>query len=72
MRMKPRRTAELGDLIVAAFDKAAQYSTDPQEVTRLATKAVVHMLRRARRASTWRLLPSQLCAPHGAPQGVMS
>lgn len=40
-------TVQIGDLIVATFDYAAQYSTDPREVSRLATELVVYMLRRA-------------------------
>jgi len=46
---KPRlhSTASLGDLVVAAFDKAARYSANPNRVARLATAAVTHMLRRA-------------------------
>ena len=52
MRTTVHKTAQLGELIVAAFDKAAHYSTDPQEVSRLATQAVVHLLRRAWRTST--------------------
>ena len=51
MRTKLRKTAQLGELIVAVFDKAARYSTDPLEVSRLATKAIAHILRHARRAS---------------------
>jgi hypothetical protein len=47
-RMNGQPTVQLGDLVVAAFDTAAEYSPDPREVTRLATGAVVHMLRRAR------------------------
>ncbi len=72
MRTNVHQSTQLGDLVVAAFDKAARCSTDPREVSRLATQAVMHMQRRARRASTWRLLPSQLCAPHSAHQGGMS
>jgi len=37
----------LGELIVAFFDIAAQYSTDPLEITHLASKAVLTRLRRA-------------------------
>jgi hypothetical protein len=48
MRTHLRKTAQLGELVVAAFDEAARYSTDPREVSRLATQAVAHMLRRAR------------------------
>ena len=40
-----RKTAELGELVVAAFDEAARFSTDPREVSRLATRAIAHMLR---------------------------
>lgn len=31
-------TVQLGELVVAAFDNAVQYSTDPREVSRLATE----------------------------------
>jgi hypothetical protein len=51
MRTDTRNTVELGELVVAAFDSAAQYSTDPREVTRLATEVVAHLLRRARETS---------------------
>jgi len=44
-----RKTAQLGDVVVAAFDSAALYSTDPREVSRLATQAVAHLLHHARR-----------------------
>jgi len=40
------KTAQLGDLITEAFDNAAEYSPDPREVARLATRAVMHMLAR--------------------------
>lgn len=48
MRHKPNtpQTALLGDLIAGAFDEAAQLSADPTEVSRLATRAVVNLLRR--------------------------
>ena len=42
---------QVGDLVVAAFDLAARYSTDQKEVSRLATAAVILLLRRAVRAS---------------------
>jgi hypothetical protein len=38
----------VGDLIVAAYDEAAQYTTDPAEVSRLATRAVIYILERGR------------------------
>jgi hypothetical protein len=51
MRARYQKTAQLGDLVVAVFDEAARYSTDPRDVSRLATQAVGHMLRRAQRIS---------------------
>jgi hypothetical protein len=47
MKTALHRTASLGELVVAAFDKAARYSANPKKVARLATAAVVRMLRRA-------------------------
>ncbi|MHC4067700.1 MAG: hypothetical protein ACYSUI_24800 [Planctomycetota bacterium] len=52
MRTNVRKTVQLGELIVAVFDIAAQYSTDPREISRLATGVVMHTLRRA-----WMTLP---------------
>jgi hypothetical protein len=57
MKTQVYRTAQFGELVVAAFDGAADYSTDPLEVSRLATQAVTHILRRTRRALTSRLPP---------------
>jgi hypothetical protein len=57
MKTQGYRTTQFGELVVAAFDGAANYSTDPREVSRLATQAVTHMLRRARKASISRLRP---------------
>ena len=51
MKMKTDKTAQLGDLIADAFDEAARHSTDPREVSRLATEAVMLLARRARRLS---------------------
>ena len=52
-------TVQFGELVVAAFDKAAQSSSDPREVSRLAARTVLHILRRARKAAnTPRLLPA--------------
>jgi hypothetical protein len=50
-----QKTAKLGELVAAAFDRAAQYSSDPREVSHLATEAVLHMLRRARKTTTVKL-----------------
>jgi hypothetical protein len=59
MRTDTHHTVQLGALVVAAFDSAAQHSTDPREVSRLATEAVIHLLRRAREKShSPRRLPS--------------
>ena len=38
MRALVRKTAQLGEVVEAAFDKAAHYSADPKEVSRLATQ----------------------------------
>lgn len=47
MKAIDRNTAELGELVVAVFDAAAIYSTDPREVSRLATQVIVKVLARA-------------------------
>jgi len=44
MNTNVHKTALLGDLIAAVFDEAACYSTDPNQVSRLATQAVLHIL----------------------------
>lgn len=41
-------TIALGDLVTAAFDAAAQVGGDQHEQSRLATRAITHLLRRAR------------------------
>jgi hypothetical protein len=46
MRSDLRHSAPLGEVVAAAFDQAALYSTDQREVTRLATQALRHLLRR--------------------------
>ena len=51
MLTRTHKTTKLGDLVVAAFDKAARCSVDPREVSRLATQSVTSMLRSARRLS---------------------
>ena len=48
MKAKVRQTGQFGDLVVTAFDSAAQCSTDPAEVSRLARQMVMHVLRHAR------------------------
>ena len=49
MKTTLQTTVSLGELVVAAFDKAARYSANPRKVARLATAAVTSMLRRAGR-----------------------
>ncbi len=59
MSTNPRTTVQLGDLVVVAFDWAAQISSDPRDVPLLAAKAVEHLLRRARKEPVSRqFLPS--------------
>jgi hypothetical protein len=67
----------LGELVAAAFDTAAQYSSDPAEVSRLATGAVIRMLRRAHERDVgdedrWEVPPwarwKPLVAPDGRPE----
>lgn len=44
-----RRTALLGDLIAAVFEEAEEHSDDQRVVSRLATRTVMRMLKRAAR-----------------------
>jgi hypothetical protein len=48
MTTDTKRTVQLGDLVVAAFDEAAHHSSDPEEVSRLATRVVMQMLQSLR------------------------
>jgi len=43
-----RKTAELGEVVAAAFDRAADYSINPRKVSRLVTRAVALMMRTPR------------------------
>jgi hypothetical protein len=52
MRPDLRKTAELGEVVAAAFDKAADYSSNPRKVSRLVTQAVALMLRTQRTRAT--------------------
>jgi hypothetical protein len=52
MRAALRKTAELGEVVAAAFDRAADYSTNPQEVSRLVTRAIALMMRTRRPRTT--------------------
>ena len=47
MKTKVPKIVPLGELVLAVFDKAGQYSADPREVSRLAARTVSHMLLRA-------------------------
>ena len=46
-----RKTAELGEVVAAAFDKAEDYSTNPRKVSQLVTRAVA-LMRRTQRTRT--------------------
>ena len=62
MRTTVYKTAELGELVVAAFDEAAHHSANPREISRLATGAVMDMVRRSRKTSH---APRHLPSRHG-------
>jgi hypothetical protein len=49
MRTHNHEIIRLGDLVVAVFDEAALYSSDPKEVSRLAIQTLRHLLPSARR-----------------------
>lgn len=51
MTRLPYRTTPLGELIAAAFDRAALLSPDPKEVSRIAVQSITTMLRGALRVS---------------------
>jgi hypothetical protein len=59
MRTSARRTAQIGDLVVAAFDGAALLSADPLEVSRLAALVVNRVLHRGRRVGR---IPNRLAS----------
>ena len=48
MRTKAHRTIQLGDLVAAAFDEAALFSSDPKEITNMAAQAVMRVLWRSK------------------------
>lgn len=43
-------TASLGDLVATAFEEASAATSDPREITALATRTIEQMLKRAHRA----------------------
>ncbi len=61
MQSHTQKTAPFGEVVMAVFDEAAHYSTDPKVVARLATTAVVRILQRAWRTEDVRsrLLPTR-------------
>jgi hypothetical protein len=60
MRTNARKTVLLGDLVVAVFDIAAQYGSDPRMVSLLATRTVVRVLGRTPRTSPRRHVTAPL------------
>jgi hypothetical protein len=49
MQFRLHQMMQLGDLIAAAYEEAESVSSDPREVSRLATGAIENLLRAARR-----------------------
>lgn len=49
MKVRVSKTVTLGELVIAAFDRAAQFSTDPTKISRLAAQRVTYVLERALR-----------------------
>jgi hypothetical protein len=54
MTTQSQETVQLGELVGAAFDEAAQFSGDPEEVACLAAAAVMRMWLRG-----WKVLPAR-------------
>jgi hypothetical protein len=44
VKMLAHTQTKLGDLVVAAYDEAARYASDPREVSRLANQIVLRLL----------------------------
>lgn len=75
------RNTPLGDLVVAAFDKASLLSADPREISRLAAQAVTREVmnewatamaeRRAARAGTAAAWTRLLLQCTGPPAGLL-
>jgi hypothetical protein len=51
MKKLAHKTAMFADVIAAYFDKKGRYSVNPRQVTRLATRAVVHLIDSVRELS---------------------
>ncbi|MBK7537182.1 MAG: hypothetical protein IPI49_17815 [Myxococcales bacterium] len=65
--MRPHEPQQFGDLVVAAFDLAAQRSANPREVTRIALRSLDRVVWRARRGSCGTVRRSMICAARGGP-----
>ena len=48
---RTHKTVQLGELVATVFDEAALHSSDSKEISHLAARAVMHLLRRARKKS---------------------
>jgi hypothetical protein len=70
MSTKAHTTVRLGDLVVVAFDWAAQCSSDPRETPILATKAVAFLLRHSRKISL--ASPAPLLLPPGDVRALLA
>ena len=62
MKHPIRSVVQVGDLVAAVFDSAGQYSPDPRVVSRLATRALGHLLRHAPGPGPGLLQPVRLAA----------
>ena len=51
MKKIARKRAMFADVIAAYFDKKGRYSVNPKQVSRLATRAVIHLMDRVRELS---------------------
>ena len=51
MKKIARKRAMFADVIAAYFDKKGRYSVNPKQVSRLATRAVMHLIDRVRELS---------------------
>jgi hypothetical protein len=57
MRTIAHKSVELGELVAAAFDTAAELRTEPRELSRLAASVVMSILRRKGTKSGSRFRP---------------
>ena len=57
MKSQIQDSVQLGELVATVFDKAAECSADPQEVSRPATLTVANMLWRAHELASSRPPP---------------